>query len=175
MISQTCKFWYFAGFIRFLLFFWYSLHLGGVHQNTSTVRVRVVQCGLFAGKGRGASSNADVRSFWCKTLDFSKFMVCPHEQGERGWASADKERGVDFRDLSGYFQGLDSRPNNRSGRSKNDMPTSLVSRDAADARRRYRLHSITRDSRDGDTPNRLEPLRTYCTNRWGWVHNSAPV
>jgi len=29
--------------------------------------------------GRG-SSDADVHTFWCKTSDFSKFMVCPHGQ-----------------------------------------------------------------------------------------------
>jgi len=33
----------------------------------------------------GGSSGANVRTFWCKkTSDFSKFMVCPLGQGERG-------------------------------------------------------------------------------------------
>jgi len=27
-------------------------------------------------------SDADVRTLWCKKSDFSKFMVCPHGQGE---------------------------------------------------------------------------------------------
>jgi len=41
--------------------------------------VSTVQC----GQGWRGSSNAYVRSFWCKNLrNFSKFMVCPHEQGE---------------------------------------------------------------------------------------------
>jgi len=38
-------------------------------------------------KGEGSSSDVDVRTFWCKkTLDFTKFIVCPHGQG--GWTSA---------------------------------------------------------------------------------------
>jgi len=38
-------------------------------------------------RGKGSSSDADVRTFWCKkTPDFSKFMMCPHGQG--GWVSA---------------------------------------------------------------------------------------
>jgi len=49
---------------------------------TSTLRMEggFVQCGYFADKG--GFSDADARTFWCKkTLDFSKFMVCPHGQG----------------------------------------------------------------------------------------------
>jgi len=35
--------------------------------------------------GQERSSDADVRIFWCKKAsDFSKFMVCPHRQGEGG-------------------------------------------------------------------------------------------
>jgi len=37
----------------------------------------VVQC-----EHEGRFSEAVVRTFWCKTLDFSKFTVCPHGQGE---------------------------------------------------------------------------------------------
>jgi len=35
----------------------------------------------FADKGRGGSSNADVRTFGAKTPEFPEFMVCPHGQG----------------------------------------------------------------------------------------------
>jgi len=59
-----------------------------------------VQCGHFSDKG--VSSDADVRTIWCKkTLDFSKFMVCPHGQGGRGVKPVrtffgQGERGVNF-------------------------------------------------------------------------------
>jgi len=33
-------------------------------------------------QGGGGSSDVDVRTFCQKASDFSKFMVCPHGQGE---------------------------------------------------------------------------------------------
>jgi len=31
-------------------------------------------------KREGGSSDVDVRTFWCKKSDFSKFVACPHGQ-----------------------------------------------------------------------------------------------
>jgi len=41
--------------------------------------------GLFSAEfwGQEGSSDADIRIFGAKTLNFSKFMVCPHGQGRK--------------------------------------------------------------------------------------------
>jgi len=38
---------------------------------------------------KGASSDADVRSFGTKTLDFQNFWCVHTDKGNGGWASAD--------------------------------------------------------------------------------------
>jgi len=49
-----------------------------------------VQSRHFANKEGRDSSDADVRTFFLQnTLDFLKFMVCPHEKGVRCRVSAD--------------------------------------------------------------------------------------
>jgi len=48
-------------------------------KDSAVRRKGFVQCGQ---AGRGGSSDANVRTFWCKkTPNFSKFMVCPNGQG----------------------------------------------------------------------------------------------
>jgi len=56
----------------------------------------VIQCRHFSDKG--GSSNADVRTLCCKTSDFLKVVVCPHEQGELSQSGnfADKGERVNF-------------------------------------------------------------------------------
>jgi len=53
--------------------------------------------------GEGGSSDADVRTFWCKHNGFFEFMVCSHGQGEgvlsRCGHFANKEEGSIFRDF----------------------------------------------------------------------------
>jgi len=71
----------------------------------------VVQCGHFSDKGGGGSSDVDVRTFWCKSSDFSKFMVCPREQRGRGLNQcghfANKAEGVNYsRFCADVFYGL---------------------------------------------------------------------
>jgi len=65
---------------------WYMhSQLGTVHKGRplSGGERWFVQCRHFTDMERGGSSDADGRTFWCnKTPDFSKFMVCPHGQGE---------------------------------------------------------------------------------------------
>jgi len=58
--------------------------LGTAHKRRDAVRgmAGFVQCGYFSDKE--VSSDADVRNFWRKKTNFSKFMVCPHGQGGRG-------------------------------------------------------------------------------------------
>jgi len=58
-----------------------------------------VQCGHFADKEEGGSSDVDVRTFWCKNLEF--FEIYGVSARTRGcWASADilrtRGRGVNF-------------------------------------------------------------------------------
>jgi len=57
----------------------------------------------FYGHERRGSSHADVHTFRLKkTPDFSKFMVCPHEQGglsQCGHFAAKGERRVIFHDF----------------------------------------------------------------------------
>jgi len=48
--------------------------------------------------GGGFFTCGRIPTFWCKNLEFSKFMVCPQGQGGGGgdWASADKGEGQFF-------------------------------------------------------------------------------
>jgi len=59
-----------------------------------------VQCGHFADKED--SSDADVHTFGAKTLNFSKFIVCPHGQSGMGVSQCrhftDKGEGLIFRE-----------------------------------------------------------------------------
>jgi len=45
----------------------------------------------FFGQGRRGSSDAGVRTFWCKNSEFFEiYRVSAQKGGRRGWASADK-------------------------------------------------------------------------------------
>jgi len=72
-------------------FFWHS----STYKGPSINDVR-------SQEGGRVSSDADIRTFWCKNFGFFEiFMVCPHEQGELshyGYFS-DKEEGSIFRDF----------------------------------------------------------------------------
>jgi len=48
-----------------------------------------VQCGNFADKEEGGSSDADVRNFWCKRTRIFWNLWCVHTD-KGGWASSDK-------------------------------------------------------------------------------------
>jgi len=60
------------------------------------MREGIVQCGHFAA--RGASSDADVRTFWSKNLRIFEILVCPHGQVGGGLSQCGHfaDKGVNF-------------------------------------------------------------------------------